>query len=38
MKIIEFFYGGISGMFGVVLSHPFDTIKSNIQNGYFWNI
>lgn len=27
-----FLHGAVSGMFGVILSHPFDTIKSNIQN------
>lgn len=27
----DFIKGGISGMVGVVISHPFDTIKSNIQ-------
>lgn len=29
----NFLYGGISGVFGVCISHPFDTIKTNIQNG-----
>lgn len=27
----KFLFGAISGMFGLILSHPFDTIKSNIQ-------
>jgi hypothetical protein len=27
----SFLYGGISGMFGVILSHPIDTIKTSIQ-------
>jgi len=29
---MDFIKGGISGVFGLILSHPFDTIKSNIQN------
>lgn len=29
---MDFIKGGISGIFGLILSHPFDTIKSNIQN------
>lgn len=28
----QYIKGGLSGMFGVLISHPFDTIKSNIQN------
>jgi solute carrier family 25 carnitine/acylcarnitine transporter 20/29 len=29
----EYLYGGLSGMFGIVVSHPVDTIKSIIQSG-----
>lgn len=29
----NFFNGAVSGMFGVLISHPIDTIKTNIQNG-----
>jgi Mitochondrial carrier protein len=28
----HFFYGAVSGSFGVAISHPIDTIKSNIQD------
>ena len=31
--ITHFLYGAISGSVGLLISHPFDTIKSNIQNG-----
>jgi len=31
--IKQYAYGGISGMFGILLSHPLDTIKTHIQNG-----
>ena len=30
----QFLYGAFSGMVGLTLSHPFDTIKSNIQTGH----
>jgi hypothetical protein len=29
----QYVFGGISGMFGILLSHPLDTIKTHIQNG-----
>lgn len=29
----QYLYGALSGMVGLTLSHPFDTIKSNIQAG-----
>ena len=31
--IKQYAYGGISGIFGILLSHPLDTIKTHIQNG-----
>ena len=31
MDYSAFVYGGVSGMFGILISHPFDTIKTNIQ-------
>ena len=29
----QYIYGGIGGMFGIILSHPLDTIKTHIQTG-----
>jgi len=29
----QYVFGGISGMFGILLSYPLDTIKTHIQNG-----
>ena len=29
----QYLYGALSGMVGLTLSHPFDTLKSNIQTG-----
>ena len=29
----DFMYGAISGMCGVSVSHPIDTIKANVQAG-----
>jgi len=29
----QYLFGGISGMFGILVSHPFDTVKTHIQNG-----
>lgn len=34
----KYVFGGISGMVGAVVTHPIDTIKSNIQNGTKINI
>jgi hypothetical protein len=34
----EFMYGMISGSFGLLLSHPFDTIKTRLQNNQNINI
>lgn len=31
--ITKYINGGLSGMFGVILSHPIDTIKTHIQTG-----
>lgn len=34
MDMINYFInGGLSGFVGIIISHPFDTIKTNIQNG-----
>lgn len=35
---MDFIYGAVGGMFGTILSHPFDTIKSNMQTGKHINI
>uniref|UniRef100_A0A6C0HLT0 Mitochondrial carrier protein n=1 Tax=viral metagenome TaxID=1070528 RepID=A0A6C0HLT0_9ZZZZ len=32
-KLDFYIKGGVSGMFGVILSHPIDTIKTHIQSG-----
>lgn len=32
MDIKQFFNGAISGMFGIMISHPIDTIKTSIQD------
>ena len=29
----QYLYGGISGMCGILISHPLDTIKTHIQTG-----
>ena len=29
----QYIYGGLGGMFGILLSHPLDTIKTHIQTG-----
>ena len=29
----QYFYGGISGICGILLSHPLDTVKTHIQTG-----
>jgi len=34
----EFIYGMISGSFGLLLSHPFDTIKTRLQNNQNINV
>ena len=34
---IKYLYGGISGMCGIALSHPIDTIKTHIQTGHKLN-
>lgn len=33
MDAVQFLNGAVSGMFGVVISHPFDTIKTHLQKG-----
>jgi solute carrier family 25 carnitine/acylcarnitine transporter 20/29 len=33
MYFLSYIQGGISGMIGVTLSHPFDTIKTHLQDG-----
>ena len=35
--IIKYINGGISGMCGIILSHPIDTIKTHIQTGHKLN-
>ena len=35
--IIKYINGGLSGMCGIVLSHPIDTIKTHIQTGHKLN-
>jgi solute carrier family 25 carnitine/acylcarnitine transporter 20/29 len=39
-SMIDFFMGGISGAIGAIVSHPIDTVKSNIQsnNKIKWGI
>ncbi len=32
---MDYIKGSLAGMFGVIISHPFDTIKSNIQNSRY---
>ena len=35
--IIKYINGGVSGMCGILLSHPIDTIKTHIQTGHKLN-
>jgi hypothetical protein len=32
---MEYIKGACAGIFGIIISHPFDTIKSNIQNNIY---